>query len=192
MFIDEPTEDAAVAALYRSDLDEGGYVMNLTRLWAWRPSVSDSFVAARKELLSVTTLSHRERAVLVCATARSLRDSYCSLAWGTELASLVTDKVAAELLATGVSEGLSERESALAEWAQKVVTGPNEITVQDVSRLKEAGFSDQQVFDATVFIAFRQAFSTVNDALGARPDYQLWSAAPTTVRDAVTYGRSRA
>ena len=35
----------------------------------------------------------------------------------------------------------------------------------------------------TVFVAFRLAFSTVNDALGARPDWQIAAAAPATIRD---------
>lgn len=47
----------------------------------------------------------------------------------------------------------------------------------------------QEIFDATVFIAFRLAFSTVNDALGACPDRQLAVAAPASVREAVVYGR---
>jgi hypothetical protein len=34
------------------------------------------------------------------------------------------------------------------------------------------------------------AFSTVNDALGARPDWELAAAAPAAVRDAVGYGRT--
>ena len=49
---------------------------------------------------------------------------------------------------------------------------------------------DREIFEATVFIAFRLAFSTVNDALGAAPDAQLAAAVPEIVRAAVTYGRA--
>ena len=35
--------------------------------------------------------------------------------------------------------------------------------------LRDAGFDDAQIFAITVFVAARLAFSTVNDALGARP-----------------------
>ena len=145
MFLDEPAEGEAVAELYRSDLDNDGYVMNLTRLWAWRPLVSKSFLAARKELVSATKLSPTERSVLVCATARSLGDSYCSLAWGTNLANLRGQEVAAQMLATGTASGLSDREAALAEWAQKVVTSPNQTTTDDISRLRSAGLDDQEI-----------------------------------------------
>jgi uncharacterized peroxidase-related enzyme len=189
VFIDKPTDGDTVSDLYRADLDNDGYVMNLTRLWAWRPAVTNAFRAAREQLQSETKLSPRERAVLVCATARSLEDSYCALAWGANLARLAGEPVAAELLASGASAGLSAREGALAEWAVQVVSAPNETTAEDVNRLRSAGLDDQEIFDATVFIAFREAFSTVNDALGASPDHQLWSAAPLEVREAVAYGR---
>jgi hypothetical protein len=70
------------------------------------------------------------------------------------------------------------------------VREPNAITAEDVDRLRAVGLTDQEIFDVTVFVAFRLAFSTVNDALGARPDWQLAAAAPATVRDAVDYGRA--
>src|SRR5512140_1751866 len=40
MFLKTPPADTATAALYKSDMEEDGYVMNLTRLWAWRPDVA--------------------------------------------------------------------------------------------------------------------------------------------------------
>ena len=46
-----------------------------------------------------------------------------------------------------------------------------------------------EIFTITVFVSLRLAFSTVNDALGLRPDAGLRSTAPTSVRDAVTFGR---
>ena len=81
------------------------------------------------------------------------------------------------------------REEALAGWARKVVGNPNATTLADVEQLRSAGFSDQEIFEATTFIAFRMSFATVNDALGARPDWQLAAAAPPEVRPAVTFGR---
>jgi len=56
-------------------------------------------------------------------------------------------------------------------------------------QLREVGLGDREIFEATSFIAFRLAFSTVNDALGAAPDKQLVDEAPELVRAAVSYGR---
>ena len=50
--------------------------------------------------------------------------------------------------------------------------------------------SDREILEATLFVAFRQAFSTVNDALGVNPDRELAGQVPAEVRAAVGYGRA--
>jgi hypothetical protein len=70
------------------------------------------------------------------------------------------------------------------------VRDPNATTERDLARLREVGLGDREIFEATAWIGFRLAFSTVNDALGASPDRQLADAAPDPIRAAVTYGRA--
>ena len=189
MFLSTPIEDEQVLALYGSDKKGEGYVMNLTRLWAWRPELMQVFVELRKNLMQQTTLTQRELAVLVCCTARARRDSYCSLAWGKRLADASNPEIAATLLSSGNASRLSEREAALARWAEQVVNDPNAITQMDVDTMRSVGLSEQEIFDATLFISFRLAFSTVNDALGAAPDPELAAKTPLQVKRAVNYGR---
>jgi len=62
-------------------------------------------------------------------------------------------------------------------------------TPHDVQALRDAGHDDTEIFAITLFVALRIAFSTVNDALGARPDPQLAAGAPEEVRTAVSFGR---
>jgi alkylhydroperoxidase family enzyme len=179
------------AAAYEADLASDGYVSNLTRVWCWRPDVQASFQALRAELVAGSSLSAREVAVINASAAAARGDSYCSLAWGSRLAGLSDEATAAGVLRgldTGLS-GLPEREVALARWARQVVVDPNATTPADAESLRAAGFGDQEIFDATVLVALRLAFSSVNDALGARPDPQLAEQAPPLVREAVTYGR---
>jgi uncharacterized peroxidase-related enzyme len=189
MFIAEPPQSDEVAAAYERDTKSDGYVMNLTRLWAWRDDVQVAFQQLRTKLMSESTLGKREMAVLVCAAASTLRDAYCSIAWGSRLAAQADPATAAAVLKGTDAPALTERERALAEWARKVVARPNGTTVEDVADLKRAGLTDKEILEATVFIAFRVAFSTVNDALGAQPDAKLAGAAPGDVRAAVDFGR---
>lgn len=189
MFLNAPPDDDATTAFYRGTLEAEGFVMNFSRLWAWRPATCDGFSALRSQLMATTSLSPRECAALICAAAASVGDSYCSLAWGTKLAAETDPSTAAAVLRGGGSPGLAPREGALANWARKVTSDPNATVAADVDALRAAGLSEQEIFDATVLIAFRVAFTTVNGALGARPDWQLADAAPAPVREAVTYGR---
>ena len=75
-------------------------------------------------------------------------------------------------------------------WARKAVENPNATTAQDVDELRAAGFPDKEILEATTFIAVRLAFSTINDAPGVMPDWQIAEAAPDEVRNAVTFGRA--
>lgn len=188
MFLNDPTT-AEAAAYLEKDRAATGYVMNLERAWAWRPDVAEAFVALRKQLTDQSGLTPREIALLVCTTARVLGDSYCSLAWGSKLAELAGPAFAVEVLRGADADTISTREGALKRWAEQVAHDPNGATMQQIDKLRTAGLSDREIFEATVYVALRLAFSTVNDALGARPDHQLVAAAPPEVRAAVTYGR---
>jgi uncharacterized peroxidase-related enzyme len=190
MFLRSPVDNEAIARLYQSDTEQQGFVMNLSRLWAWRPEVCEAFGALRTQLTGNSTLSNRELAVIVCATAGSLGDSYCSLAWGARLAAAADPSAAAAVLQGSENDGLTARDQALSMWARKVERNPNATTPEDVDALRAAGFSEREIFEATAFVAFRVAFSTINGALGARPDWQLAAAAPAEVNKAVTYGRA--
>ena len=190
MFIAAPDDSSETAKIYASSAKSQGFVMNLTRAWAWRPEVFEGFASLRSQLTTQSSLSKRELAVLVCATAAELEDSYCSLAWGRTLAVEADAATAAAVLAGSPAESLSERERALAAWARKVVADPNATTASDVDSLRAVGLGDREVFEATLFVAFRQAFSTVNDALGVSPDRRLAEQVPAEVRATVAYGRA--
>jgi uncharacterized peroxidase-related enzyme len=177
-----------VSAVYEADVAADGYVSNYTRIWGWRPELLTAFATLRADLLADTSLSPREVAVMVAATAAARGDSYCALAWGQKLAELSDEATAAGVL-QGREADLSEREAALTAWSRRVVDDPNRVTGADVDGLRRAGFGEREIFEATLWIGLRLAFSTVNDALGARPDVQLSESVPRPVRDAVTFGR---
>jgi uncharacterized peroxidase-related enzyme len=192
MFLMSPSDTPEAAALYQRDQAQMGFVMNLSRAWAWRPDVCDAFVALRSQLSTQSTLSPREFAVMVCATAGTLGDAYCSLAWGSKLAQAASGETASAVLQGRDDDTMSPRERALAAWTRQVVDDPNGTTAADVQSLRDAGFAEREIFEATVFVALRLAFSTVNDALGVLPDTALAEAAPPAVRAAVRYGRQPA
>ena len=192
MFLTDPPPSPQADAVYDAARESDGYVGNFTRLWCWRPDLFRSFVDLRLALMGATTLSDREVAIVVTATVSAMGDSYCSLAWGSKLAKLAGDETAAGVIAGGLPADLSARETALAEWCRTVVRDPMATTPEQVASLRDAGFDDREVFDATLLLGLRLAFSTVNDALGAQPDRQLADGAPAPVRDAVTFGRPAA
>lgn len=182
----ETTPD--VQRLYDEDVEESGYVMNVSRLWARQPATMDALFELMGQAVRPASLSFRQRAILVTACAATLGDAYCALAWGNKLSTDAgPDQTAAVL--RGTDEGLEPPDRALARWARRVCRDPNGTSATDVQELRDAGFDDAQIFAMTVFVSLRIAFSTVNDALGARPDHELAAAAAPQVLDAVCFGR---
>ncbi|HET8990246.1 MAG TPA: hypothetical protein VFN59_03995 [Acidimicrobiales bacterium] len=187
-FLAEPLITAPARVLYDDDLAESGYVWNVSRLWAYQPETVKRLFELMSQAFKPSRLDFRQRGILVIATASTLGDSYCSLAWSGKL-STATDANLAVSVLNGTDTGLTDPEKAMASWARKVVRDPNATTPADVQKLRDAGLSDEQIFSITAFVALRLAFSTINDALGACPDTQLVGSLPTAVTESVTYGR---
>ncbi|GGD08044.1 hypothetical protein [Nocardioides daphniae] len=187
-FLSEPPGSPDVEALYAADVDQDGFVMNLSRLWAHDPATNDSFTSLLVRTAEIAGLTTVERGVLVCATAAARGDSYCALAWGGRLSRFADEETALAVL-KGELEALPERLRVLAAWARAVVLDPSATGPDDVAALRGVGFDDRQVFALTTYVALRHAFSTVNGALGATPDPQLRDDAPPAVTETVTWGR---
>jgi uncharacterized peroxidase-related enzyme len=187
-FLDQPVVTPAAQALCDEDVEEVGYVMNVSRLWGYNPDLMTGLFDLMRQATAGYDLSLRDRGILVAACASTLGDSYCSVAWGSKLAA-VSDPAIAAAVIQGGDEGLSDREQALAAWARKMTGDPNGTNDDDVDALRSVGFTDPQVFAITAFVALRLAFSTLNDALGVGPDMMLCAAAPDAVLSAVGYGR---
>ena len=129
-------------------------------------------------------LTFRQRGILVTATAATIRDSYCSMAWGSRLATKAGPEVAAGVL-SGDDSLLEPLKQALAAWARQVAGDPNATTAADVQRLVTPASTTSRSSPSRSTSPSRLAFSTVNDALGATPDVELAASLPPAVRDAV-------
>lgn len=187
-FLGVPEHTPEAQQLFDEDIVELGYVMNNSRLWAYQPATIHGIFDLLRATREATGLTYRQCGILITACASALGDSYCSVAWGSKLADHAGAGVASAVL-RGDDVGLNDSERALAGWARKVTRDPNHTSPADVQELRDAGFTDGQIFGITVFVALRIAFSTVNDALGSLPDAAYRDTAPEAVLDAVTFGR---
>jgi alkylhydroperoxidase family enzyme len=188
MFLAQPPQSEAVEAAYDEDRRSDGYVSNSSRLWCWRADIFAEFFDLRADLTRLSDLSPADIAVLFASTASARESSYCALAWGDKLAAEISPETATDVLRHRVSR-LDPRTAALAGWARKVSLDPKATSAVDVEALHEIGMTDRQIFEATLVVAWRMAFSTVNDALGVQPDTQLVQSVSEQVRAAVTFGR---
>jgi uncharacterized peroxidase-related enzyme len=187
-FLPFPEPDAAAQQIFKTDMAELGFVMNASRLWAYQPKTFEAMFDVMRQALAECGLSLRQRGILVAASVSTMGDSYCALAWGRKLAEVADAPTAAGVL-RGDDAELTDADRTLAVWARKVAADPNAVGNADVQELRDAGYSDAQIFGITVYVAMRIALATVNDALGAQPDAEYREKAPEAVLKAVTFGR---
>jgi uncharacterized peroxidase-related enzyme len=187
-FLAVPETTAEAQRIFDEDIAELGYVMNISRLWAYQPTTQTGLLNLLRQANSVEELSLRQRTILVCACASVFGDRYCALVWGNMLAEASDAQTAAGVL-RGNDRGLNSSERVMADWARKIARDANSTAAADVQALREAGFTDAQIFAITMFVAMRLVISTVNDALGLPPDAALSSTTPAPLLDAAPLGR---
>jgi alkylhydroperoxidase family enzyme len=186
-FLEASPPSPELDAHRNDDLDQLGFVMNVTELWGRQASTMTEFF----ELIGRATQGHltfRERGLLVLAATSTFGDSYCSIAWADKLSSTI-DPVITAAVVRGDDSGLTPMEQAMVAWVRRAVQRPNATTPADIDELRAAGLDDDKIFATTFFASMRLAFSTVNNALGAHPDDELRERLDPQVRAAITYGR---
>ncbi|WP_421740224.1 carboxymuconolactone decarboxylase family protein [Cellulomonas sp.] len=181
---DDPTGE--VAAAFDKDLSALGRVANYTRVFAHRPAVLRGWQGLNG---AITGMDPRRYEVATTAAALRLRSSYCALAHGDVLASRHMSPDAVRALADGgESSELTVVDRAVARLAGTVAAGAADMRAEDLDELRELGFADDEILDVVLAAAARCFFSTVLDAVGARPD-AAYRALDAPLRDALTVGR---
>ncbi|OFV98719.1 MAG: hypothetical protein A3H94_05440 [Acidobacteria bacterium RIFCSPLOWO2_02_FULL_60_20] len=65
---------------------------------------------------------------------------------------------------------LDEKDRVLLRFARKLNDIPREISAADIDELRLAGFTDQNIFDVVVIVAYFNFMNRVADGLGVVPE----------------------
>jgi len=180
-FIETPAE----SELYQADLEQQGYVANMTRVFAHRPELW----AAWRELVGALrrSMDWRRYELVTVAAAQELRSSYCMLAHGKVLVEEFYDADQVRAIVEGHGP-LDEVDRAVMELGAKVARDARAVTADDIARLRALGLSDGEILDVVATASARCFFSKALDALGAEPD-AAYRALDPAMRDELVVGR---
>jgi uncharacterized peroxidase-related enzyme len=176
-----PGEDEVpdeVRELWAGPLERLGFVPNVQRVFALRPAHLLAWWAHYDELMrgdSGLTKAQREMiAVVVSATNRC---HYCIVSHGAALRKLTGDPVLADQLATNwrYAEALDEKERAMLEFAIKLTEASTDCTDDDVQALRDAGWTDEDVFDIAEVTAMFNFTNRLASGLGWVPNPEYFS-----------------
>jgi uncharacterized peroxidase-related enzyme len=139
----------AVRALWEAPLEKLGFVPNVLRLYALRPSHLLRWNEHYEELMkgdSGLTRAEREMIAVVVSVANRCR--YCIAAHSAALRKLTKDPALADAVAADhTTAPLEPRVRAMLEYALKLTLHPAEMTTDDVAALRAAGWTDEDVMD---------------------------------------------
>jgi uncharacterized peroxidase-related enzyme len=173
--------------MYDKDLAQQGYVANYTRAFSVRPDVEKGWLALKDAITSGMDPRLYELATVAAATA--IRSSYCSLVHGRILAtSYYPFGTVVSIAAEDTGDSLDAADTAVVQFARKVVREAEKITEEDIDELRSLGFSEADIFNIILTAAGRCFFSKVLDATCTLPDAALRDM-PDQLRAALTVGR---
>lgn len=151
----ETLDDDIKAYLDKCD-DKLGLVPNVLQAYTRRPGKFRTFTRFYNELmLADSGLDKLEREMIAVAVSSCNRCYYCLVAHGQAVRELSGDPQLGEMMVMNwrVAE-LSPRHRAMLEFAWKLTETPHLIGEPDRQGLREAGFSDDDIFDICDVAAF--------------------------------------
>lgn len=179
-WLELPAEEDApgdVRALWAKPLEKLGFIPNVLRVFALRPRHLVAWWNYYDELMrgdSGLTKAQREMiAVVVSATNRC---HYCVVSHSAALRKLTEDPVLVDELATNHKyANVDERERTMLDYAVKLTTASETCTEDDVERLREAGWTDEDVLDIAQVTAMFNFTNRLASGLGWRPNPEYFS-----------------
>ncbi|HEY7177797.1 MAG TPA: peroxidase-related enzyme [Gaiella sp.] len=174
-WLEVPSEDelpAEVKALYEAPLEKLGFVPNVIRLYALRPSHLLLWNEHYEELMkgeSGLSKAEREMIAVVVSVANECR--YCIAAHSAALRKLTKDPALADAIAADhTTAEIEQRVRAMLDYARKLTLRPTEMTEADVEALRDVGWTDEDVMDVAEVTGMFNLTNRMASGLGWEPN----------------------
>ena len=171
---DEAELPPEVLELWAPSLEKLGFVPNVLRLYALRPSHLLAWNAWYEELMkgdSSLTKAEREMIAVVVSIANDC--AYCIAAHSAALRKLTKDAALADQIAADHAQAaIPERMKAALDYAVKLTCEPTKMAAADVERLRDTGWSDEDVMDIAEVTAMFNMSNRMASAVDMRPNVE--------------------
>ena len=149
-----------------------GMVPNVLRAYAFAPEKLRAFSGMYNDLmLAPSGLTKLEREMIAVAVSSVNKCFYCLTAHGAAVRQLSGDPKLGELMVMNWrAAALSDRHRAMLDFAEKMTVESHKIEEEDRDALREAGFSDADIFDIASVAGFFNMTNRVASATDMRPN----------------------
>jgi uncharacterized peroxidase-related enzyme len=165
-----------VLDLWAPSLERLGFIPNVLRLFALRPSHLIAWTAHYDELMkgeSGLTRAEREMIAVVVSVANDC--AYCIAAHSAALRKLTGDPTLADQIAADHrTAGIAGRMKAALDYSLKLTRSPQLMVEADTQELRDGGWSDENVMDIAEVAAMFNFSNRLASGLGwvPNPEYE--------------------
>lgn len=156
--------------------EKSGFVPNVFLALAHRPDEFRAFFAYHDALMEKEEgLSKGEREMIVVATSGLNHCIYCVVAHGAILRIREKNPYLADQIATNYREAdITDRHKAMLDFAAKVSLESHEVNDADFEKLREHGFSDEDIWDIAAITAFFSLSNRMANVTTMRPNDEFY------------------
>lgn len=166
--------DEANAAYFAKCMEKLGFVPNVLRAYAFDNAKLAAFIAMADDLmLADSGLSKLEREMIAVVVSSINHCHYCLTAHGAAVRQRSGDPELGELMVQNYrAAALPPKQRAMLDFTAKLTESPDKIVEADRQALRNAGFSDRDIFDIAAVAAFYNMSNRLASATEMRPNRQ--------------------
>ncbi len=156
--------------------EKSGFVPNVFLALAHRPDEFRAFFAYHDALMEKEDgLTKGEREMIVVATSGLNQCIYCVVAHGAILRIREKNPHLADQIATNYRKAdITERQKAMLDFAAKVSLEAHEVNDTDFEKLREQGFSDEEIWDIGAITSFFSLSNRMANLTTMRPNDEFY------------------
>jgi len=149
-----------------------GFVPNVLRAYAFDQAKFDAFSAMYNDLmLADSGLSKLDREMIAVVVSSINKCFYCLTAHGQAVRALSGDPILGEMLVMNWrAADLDTRQTAMLTFAEMTTKASAGVGEQDRQTLRDAGFSDRDIWDIASVTGFFNMSNRMANALDMRPN----------------------
>jgi len=176
---DEAERDADMTAYFAKCDEKLGFIPNVLRAYAFDLGKLKTFIAFHDELMmGPSGLSKLEREMIAVVVSSANHCYYCLTAHGAAVRKLSKSPELGELMVMNYrAAALSLKQRAMLDFCWKLTKTPDAIDEPDRDALRQAGFSDRDIWDIAAVAGFFNMTNRLASASDMRPNAEYRSLA---------------
>lgn len=153
------------------ETERAGFTPNVFSALAYKPSHFRAFFEYHDALVEDTALEREEIEMIVVAVSGVNHCYYCNVAHGALVRIYADDPLLADqLVANYRTADINDTHRTMLDVAVTLTERPTEVEKEDLETLREAGFSEEAIWDIAAVTAFYNLSNRLAMFAGMRPN----------------------